>query len=230
MGGFFGGGGASAMVGATASAGGTGGTVPAPASGQENLFLKGNATFGWVFPPSTDIANTEYHGPTSTGAGYNAAGSLLSSRLYLTMLVLSGSKTFNRIGYRYGSVANCDARIGLYECDTTNFRPSSLIVGSTALNGSTNSNVEFTISPSITLKNKIYISALIPSLSTSMNCAGTSQFDVASYLGANLNSSIGNTGFRLYVDFNYAALPSDLSTYTVKSESGNTPVVYLRNV
>ena len=229
---FFGGGGAAPanMVGATSSVAGTAGLVPAPASGTENLFLKGNATFGWLYPQSTDYANTEYHGPFMSSGNQNAASNLQNTRLYLTVLVISGSKTFNRIGFRFGSVASCDARIGLYECDTANFRPSSLVVGSTALNGSTNTNIEYTISPSITLKNKIYFGALAPSLATSMNCNATVQYDVISYFGASITSTLGNTFSRLYVDFNYAALPSDLSTYTIKIESGNAPIVYLRNV
>ena len=229
---FFGGGGASAsnMVGATASVAGTAGLVPAPAAGTENLFLKGNGGFGWIYPQSTDYGNSEYHGPYMTSGNQNAASNLQNTRLYLTVLLMSGSKTFNRIGFRFGSVANCDARIGLYECDTSNFRPSSLVVGSTALNGSTNTNIEFTISPSITLKNKIYFAALAPSLATSMNANATNQYDVISYLGASITSTLGNTFNRLYVDFNYAALPSDLSSYTLKTESGNGPIVYLRNV
>ena len=156
--GFFGGGGAASnMVGATSSTAGTAGLVPAPAAGDENLMLKGSGLFGWIYPASTDLANTEYHGPYITGnSSGNQSGSLLSTKLYLSVLVISGSKTFNRIGFRFGTVANCDARIGLYECNTTNFRPSSLVVASTALNGSASTNIEYTISPSITLKNKIY--------------------------------------------------------------------------
>ena len=155
----------------------------------------------------------------------------MSTKLYLSVLVISGSKTFNRIGFRFGTVANCDARIGLYECNTTNFRPSSLVVASTALNGSASTNIEYTISPSITLKNKIYFGALIPSLNTSMLAQGTSQYDVLSYLGGSHQNNLASSNNRLYVDFNYAALPSDLSTYTMKYDTtANAPVVYLRNV
>jgi hypothetical protein len=232
--GFFGGGGSAAsnMVGATSSTAGVAGLVPAPAAGEENLMLKGGASFGWIYPPSTDLANTEYHGPyIMSNASGNNAGSLVNTKLYLSVLVISGSKTFNRIGFRFGSVANCDARIGLYECNTANFRPSTLVVASTALNGSTSTNIEYTISPSITLKNKIYFGALIPSLSTSMFAQGTSQYDVMSYLGGVHSNTLSSLNNRPYVDFNYAALPSDLSTYTIKYDaSGNAPIVYLRNV
>jgi hypothetical protein len=231
--GFFGGGGSAAsnMVGATSSVAGTAGLVPAPAAGQEHLMLKGNGSFGWIYPPSTDLAASEYHGPN---AASNLTGitstSLSASKLYLTVLIISGSKTFNRIGFRFGSVAGCDARIGLYECDTTNFRPSSLVVASTALNGSTNTNIEYTISPSISLKNKVYFGALIPSINTSMNASGIAQYDILNYLGAAYTSGVVMTNNRIYVDFSYAALPSDLSGYTIKYEAGNSPIVYLRNV
>jgi hypothetical protein len=231
--GFFGGGAsASNMVGATSSAAGTAGLVPAPAAGDENSLLKGSASFGWIFPKSTDInGSSDYHGMHCTGISGVSAGSLLSTKLYLSVIIISGAKTFTRIGFRFGTAAGCDARIGLYECDTTNFRPSSLIVGSTALNGSTNTNVEFTISPSITLKNKIYFGALIPSLSTSMFAAGFYQPDIMTYLGGGIVSNITPSNNRPYVDFNYAALPNDLSTYTIKYDaSANAPIVYLRNV
>lgn len=220
------------MVGATASVAGSGGSVPAPAAGEENSLFKGGGKFGWIYPPSTDLATSEYHGPyLMANTSGNSAGSLFNTKLYLTVILISGSKTFNRIGFRFGSVAGCDARIGLYECDTTNFRPSSLIVGSTALNGSTNTNIEFTISPSISLKNKIYFGALIPSLSTSMLAQGTAQYDVMSYLGGGHNAILQGPNNRPYVDFNYAALPSDLSSYTIKYDaSNNAPIVYLRNV
>jgi hypothetical protein len=232
--GFFGGGGAAPanMVGATSSAAGTAGLVPAPAAGQENLMLKGGGLFGWIYPPSTDIASSEYHGPNAAAnlTGISSS-SLQASRLYLSILLMSGSKTFNRIGFRFGNAASCDARIGLYECDTTNFRPSSLVVGSTALNGSTNTNIEFTISPSITLKNKIYFGALIPSINTSMNANGIVQYDVLNYLGCTYTSSVIMANNRIFVDFNYAALPSDLSSYTIKVDTNvNAPIVYLRNV
>lgn len=231
MGGFFGGG-ATPMVGATASVAGSGGSVPAPVAGEENSLFKGGGKFGWIYPPSLDLATSEYHGPyLMSGTSGNNAGSLLNTKLYLSVILISGSKTFNRIGFRFGSAAGCDARIGLYECDTTNFRPSSLVVGSTALNGSTNTNIEFTISPSISLKNKIYFGALIPSLSTSMFAQGTSQYDVMSYLGGGHSAILQSPNNRPYVDFSYAALPSDLSTYTIKYDaSANAPIVYLRNV
>lgn len=231
--GFFGGGGAAAsnMVGATSSAAGTAGLVPAPAAGQEHLMLKGGASFGWVWPPSTDFANTEYHGIYNTNIGGVSAGSLLSTKLYLSIILISGEKSFNRIGFRFGSAAGCDARIGLYECSTTNFRPSSLIVASGALSGTTNTNVEFTISPSITLKNKIYFASLIPSLSTSMFANGQYQSDIMTYLGGGTASNTNPSNNRMYVDFSYAALPSDLSSYTLKFDAAsNAPIVYLRNV
>lgn len=231
--GFFGGGASVAnLVGATSSAAGTAGLVPAPAAGEENSLFKGGGKFGWIYPPSTDLAASEYYGPyVMSGSSGNSSGSLLNTKLYLSVIIISGSKTFNRIGFRFGTAAGCDARIGLYECDTTNFRPSSLVVGSNALNGSTNTNIEFTISPSITLKNKIYFGALIPSLSTSMFAQGTTQYDVMSYLGGTHSSILVSTNNRPYVDFNYAALPSDLSSYTIKYDaSANAPIVYLRNV
>ena len=64
-----------------------------------------------------------------------------------------------------------------------------------------------------------------------MNCSGISQMDFTNYLGGNYGNA-GNQVFnRTYVDFNYAALPSDLSTYTLKLDANtNAPVIWLRNV
>jgi len=231
--GFFGGGGSAAsnMGGATSSTAGTAGLVPAPAAGEEHLMLKGGGSFGWIYPQSTAFnGSSDYIGaevPDLVGA---PSSTLLNTRLYLSVIVMSGSKTFNRIGFRFGSAASCDARIGLYECSTTEFKPTTNIIASTALSGSVNTNVEFTISPSITLKNKIYFACLIPSLSTSMIAAGTYNMLINSYLGAGYNSSVSPINSRLYVDFNYAALPSDLSSYSLKYDFANFPIVYLRNV
>jgi hypothetical protein len=232
--GFFGGGGGAApadMVGATASVAGTAGLVPAPAAGQEHLMLKGGASGGWIFPPSTELnGSSNYHSFEASALGGFTASGLLNTRLYLFPLIISGAKTFNRIGFRYGSAAGCKARIGLYNSSISNFRPSTLIVDSTELSGSTNTNVEFTISPATTLKNSIYWMVFVPELSTSMNCIGNYNLSFQAYFGSIYSTSLSSQNNRLYVDFTYAALPSDLSTYAIKQEAGqNYPVIWLRN-
>lgn len=219
------------MVGATSSTAGTAGLVPAPAAGQEHLMLKGGGSFGWPYPPSTDFnGSSDYHTYEPSPLGGISAGSLLSTKLYVFPFVMSGAKTFNRIGFRFGGASGCKARIGLYNCSTTNFRPSTLIVESTELSGSNNTNVEYTISPSITLKNTIYWAGLIPETNTTILTFGMYNLFFHNYFGSVYNSSMSSQNNRFYVDFTYAALPSDLSTYTIKQDTGqNQPLVWLRN-
>lgn len=71
----------SAMKGATASAAGTAGLVPAPAAGKQTAFLRGDGT--WVVPTDT---NTHYttHLYAGTGAAANAATSNGSTKIALT--------------------------------------------------------------------------------------------------------------------------------------------------
>ena len=71
----------SPMTGATASAAGTAGLVPAPAAGKQTAFLRGDGT--WVVPTDT---NTHYttHLYAGTGAAANAATSNGSTKIALT--------------------------------------------------------------------------------------------------------------------------------------------------
>ena len=71
----------SAMTGATASAAGTAGLVPAPAAGKQTAFLRGDGT--WVVPTDT---NTHYttHLYVGSGTAANAATSNGSTKIALT--------------------------------------------------------------------------------------------------------------------------------------------------
>jgi len=193
--------------------------------------LKGGGLFGWFYPPSTDInSSSDYHSFNPAAIAGLSSGSLLKTRLFVSPVIISGAKTFNRIGFRFAGASGCKARIGLWNCSTTNFRPSTLIVESTELSGSNNTNVEYTISPSITLKNSIYWVGLIPELDTTILTFGSYDLSFSNYMGNVYNSSMSSLNNRFYVDFTYAALPSDLSTYTIKVEtSQNAPLVWLRN-
>ena len=73
---FFGGGGGAAgnMVGATSSTAGTAGLVPAPAAGDQDKVLRGDATFDFNHNPSTKrFARMTYFGHTRIGSDANTA-------------------------------------------------------------------------------------------------------------------------------------------------------------
>lgn len=231
--GFFGGGGAAPanMGGATSSAAGTAGLVPAPAAGQEHLFLTGGGRFTWLFPPTTNFnTSTRYQGPMlPISFGGVGTSNLVTEKLQLCLIYISGLKEFNRIGFRFTGAAGCGAIVGLYYASPTELIPTTNIVTSTKLTGSTNTTVEYTISPSITLKQGIYWGAMSIETDTSMSAMGYYSNAIDSLFGLSYDSSLNAYQNKLYVDYEYSgSLPSDLSSYTLKADGGNSPVVHLR--
>ncbi len=85
----------SAMTGATSSAAGKAGLVPAPAAGKQTSFLRGDGT--WVVP-----TNTTYTAATTTSAG------LMSAADKVSMNKLGGSVYYDRTG------ASGVSRLGLF--------------------------------------------------------------------------------------------------------------------
>ena len=220
------------MVGATSSAAGTAGLVPAPAATSDNLFLTGGGRFQYLLP-STTLFNTSsrYQGPmlATNFGGANTSG-LVTAKLQLCIIYISGTKTFNRIGFRYTGASGCGAVVGLYYAQSSSLIPTTNIVASTKLTGSNNTTVEYTISPSITLNQGIYWGAMSIEIDTSMSAQGYYSTIIDGLLGLSFDSSLNAYQNKFYVDYTYTgSLPSDLSGYTLKADSGTTPIVHLRN-
>ena len=131
MGAFFGGGGAAPanLVGATSSAAGTAGLVPAPAAGDQGKVLTGGAVFG-------EYTNFHISGMLATGEYFVSGTGLMGNRGVGTFQALRFSpfyivkrSTFSECGYYYfsGGGANMKSRVGIYSADGTNQMPFTLL-------------------------------------------------------------------------------------------------------
>jgi len=128
--GFFGGGGAAPanMVGATSSAAGTAGLVPAPAAGDQNKCLTGAATFlPNLILPSGDYPSGCFIAPTlalnpSSSTLEQTDGSIIFHSFFLPKAI-----TISGIQIRNSSTGTAIVRLGLYSMDMTSGKPSSLL-------------------------------------------------------------------------------------------------------
>ena len=128
---FFGGGGASVanMVGATSSAAGTAGLVPAPASGKEKTFLRGDATFSDISAQA--IPTTKYKrsstlwsvGATDAGAKNSAANYVFGGFVYIPK---NATYTTMSIEISSAGAANTKAKMAIYDLASTGL-PNNLL-------------------------------------------------------------------------------------------------------
>jgi hypothetical protein len=158
---FFGGGGSAAsnMVGATSSAAGTAGLVPAPAAGDEDKQLLGSGSFiqtsPWRLSGYTSSLYT-YHSINSFGGLNRTNTTLAADKLFFSPLFVNFSFTFDRILYANRTSAQSNFKFGLYTHDRSAGVPKTLLVESAnvaSLAGS--SNIEITVS-STTLQPDLY--------------------------------------------------------------------------
>lgn len=231
--GFFGGGGGTTpvnMVGASSGTAGTAGYVPAPAAGDQIKFLSGDASFKYLVPvldPAT-FSNSNYNTLAFKVSGSLSSGSLLTTRLYFCPILVQKDTTYNRLGMRYGSIAGCKCRIGLYNCSTTSLLPTTLVVDGGEVGNATNTNYEATIN--ISVKKGFYFGCLIPAADTSMNCVASYSDYMQCLMGTNQGASLNAFRDLFYYTTTYGALSSDLSSASFTAEAANIPCVYLRNV
>jgi hypothetical protein len=166
MGGFFGGGGgasASNMVGATSSAAGTAGLVPAPAAGEHNAYLGGQGVFlaSCVRPRMQNFRSNQYYAPMGAGQFQptNTAFSVpsVTSRAYLVPIILPAGNVIN-LGIRVtASSQNGTGYVALYNSDNNGI-PLKPVVTSSFSHVASESNVSKTmsISPSVAIKAGLY--------------------------------------------------------------------------
>jgi len=144
--GFFGGGGGTTpvnMVGASSGTAGTAGYVPAPAAGNQNLFLRGDATFKPLQPPSNPPVSTITHGAGAVNSSSVAfwvypwmnGGSTGNSGLtcWFCPIYIPKQDTYNRIGCQVqAGAAGSTIGLALYDNDETNYLPKNLIASSSS--------------------------------------------------------------------------------------------------
>ena len=151
--GFFGGGASVAnMVGATSSVAGTAGLVPAPAAGDQEKFLRGNATWQSQYPQFSchpqRFESGDYLFPPalSTQTGNANSGFLVCYPIFLPTL------TIDRIGCEVTAAAGAGSlgRLGIYNSSASTNYPSTLLLDAGTVSVSSTGKREATINQSIT--------------------------------------------------------------------------------
>lgn len=234
--GFFGGGGASPanMVGATSSVAGTAGLVPAPAAGDNDKFLNGDATFKippkLVSPALPDWltgANSQSAEGCLYGVG-NYGYVIGANRLGICPVFIRQGKTYTKIGARIANDATRTAtklRVGIYNASNTNLRPTTLIAESGELTYTSNTAPEGTISQYI--KAGFYWLTVVTD--GTHNFHGMQGFGSGSALTAFVvGIRIGNIAFytpsvsQPYISHTYGALPADVTSSTISFNNDNS--------
>ena len=232
---FFGGGAsASNMVGATSSTAGTAGLVPAPAAGDNDKFLNGDATFQvppkLVSPALPDwLTGTNSQSAEGCIYGVGLYGySIGANRLGICPVFIRQGKTYTKIGARIANDATKTAtkfRVGIYNASNTNLRPTTLIAESGELTYTSNTLQEGTISQYI--KSGFYWLAVVADGTHLFN--GTAAFASGSALTAFVTGiRIGTANLyspsvsQPYISHTYGALPSDVTSSTISFNNDNS--------
>ena len=217
---FFGGGGASVanMVGATSSAAGTAGLVPAPAAGDQGDVLFGDGTFKQTLLPAGGSYGSDYVGwPVLGGhAAFNWSQLNVSANLLLKGKMIYYAGTYNRLAcYVNTGSSGKNITAGIYEINTNGYEGNLITSGTISLTSSGFAEVAVS---NFNLESKLYICAWI------IDSAGATLTygPVATTFGrpfsiydannnSNINTNIGTTGG--YVSRTYAdGLPASLAT------------------
>ena len=144
--------GASNMVGATSSVAGTAGLVPAPAAGDQEKFLRGNATWQSQYPQFSchpqRFESGDYLFPPAltTQTGNANSGFLVCYPIFLPTL------TIDRIGCEVTAAAGAGSlgRLGIYNSSASTNYPSTLLLDAGTVSVSSTGKREATINQSIT--------------------------------------------------------------------------------
>jgi hypothetical protein len=219
--GFFGGGGAAPanMGGATSSAAGTAGLVPAPAAGDDLKVLSGDATF--KFPCEEILPNGVqaggFFGPIGCSANWAGGASSLSANIaYAQPIWVSTEKTISTLRFRLNSSSTANIRGGIYtprsdglagNLKTAEFGPAGLTGVSTGMVGLTSAST-------ITLRRGLYWGVLLSDGTPNLSTVG------ANYMwmfGNNDSSADIYPGFR--ISQTYGAMPSSFTGTWTKQNS-----------
>lgn len=135
---FFGGGSVAAMVGATSSAAGSGGTTPTPAAGEQNALLTGDATFTNISSMQRAFINTTQEALPLIPYRLGTSGvGPIDGTIYFNHVYCPAS-TYTKIGVQVGfggtSGAGTTYRIGLYDCNQSTLAPVNRVYQSAQTN------------------------------------------------------------------------------------------------
>ena len=140
MSGFFGGGGTaySNFTGSSSTVTGSSGLVPAPAAGEQNALLTGDATFTNISSMQRGFINTTQEAlplipyRLGTGGVGPSDGTIYFNHVYCP------ASTYTKIGVQFGfggtSGAGTTYRIGLYDCNQSTLAPVNRVYQSAQTN------------------------------------------------------------------------------------------------
>jgi len=155
--GFFGGAAAPAnMVGATSSAAGTAGLVPAPAAGENIKYLQGDGTYGGPLFNNIEIPSSRYIGPLIAYGGAGTTRSLVSFYVYFVPVYSNKSRSISEIVIQVttasGATGAPTIELAAYNINSNGF-PTTRIANSlvTGIDAQTTGVKTSTLSPSFTL-------------------------------------------------------------------------------
>lgn len=238
--GFFGGGGGTTPVnmgGATSSAAGTAGYVPAPAAGQEGLFLRGDATFANpIVQKQPDFVNATQKGYYITPlAGFLSGDTPTANLIYLTPVYLPAYTYTSVQAIRSGGTtgAATTIRMGLYNCNPKTFEPTTLVFNTAETNYfSSSSNIAITISQTISAGfywAAVVLANLTGSTLTLISCQRSQNQTFSAF------NTLPSTSANLFINgMNYthtgtaSAMPSDLTGSTFSFTASQCPIAFFR--
>ena len=145
------------MVGATSSAAGTAGLVPAPAAGEQTAFLGGNATFTNALYnlPIHKLDNTNFYSPIGFGGNVNVNST--NNVANLTPIFLPNGSIDRLSCYQNSASSNGTGYVALYSTNANGKPLSVLTSGSfTITSGEAATEKAVTLSPTFAVKAGLY--------------------------------------------------------------------------
>ena len=222
---FFGGGGGAApanMVGATSSAAGTAGLVPAPAQRNQFTCLAGDATFkpSLIRPNITAFASTRIYTPVgSRSDNVIVTFPSFASTAYCTPIFLKAGTVDALTIQLAQQFTNSTNYVALYDSDSDG-KPNALLTSSTAnsftTTGTTDDNVHKTIvlSSTVSINAGLYYTALFGSSSSNQfrGIPNTANASFSFFYGANLTGgTFTMTNFPFVISISSSTFPSSAS-------------------
>lgn len=252
MSGFFGGGGGAApanMGGATSSAAGTAGLVPAPAAGENKRFLLGDATFGNIH--DLFLLSTPLNGVTGSSNGgerfwrttpfFNIASGGINMTANFEWvcppLLMPSTRTWKFGIYCYEAKLTSAIRLAIYNISYTTGRPTTIIEDLGELDTTTTG--EKTVTSTISIPK----GWVLPVLRSKNSNPGITTADAGDALRRSLNIfdnmfygwkqifsfGAGVANVRMTRSLTYAAFGSDnLSSVAYSDDGSQVPIVFFR--
>jgi len=238
--GFFGGGGGGAapadMVGATSSAAGTAGLVPAPAQRNQFTCLAGDATFkpALIRPNIKAFASTRIYAPIGARSDNGiVAFPSFASTAYCTPIFLKAG-TIDALTIKLGQqFANSTNYMALYDSDSDG-KPNTLLTSSTAnsftTTATTDDNAQKTVvlSSTLAIETGLYWTALFGTQNSNQfrGVVQTAESAHTFFHGANLSgAALGFTNFPFVISISSSTFPSSASP-TISNQP--MPCVFVR--